>query len=55
MKRICPILLSCLLAACFGGEHEDVKQWMKENTKDLRGAIPPLPKVVPYQPVPLLE
>lgn len=55
MKRICPILLSCLLAACLGGEHEDVKQWMKENTKDLRGAIAPLPKVVPYQPVPYLN
>lgn len=55
MKRICPILFSCLLAACMGGEHEDIKEWMKENTKDLRGGIPPLPKVVPYQPVPYMS
>lgn len=55
MKRLCPIVLCLLFAACSGGEHEDIKQWMKENTKDLRGGIQPLPKVVPYQPVPYLN
>lgn len=55
MKRLYLTTACLLLAACSGGEHEDIKQWMKENTKDLRGNVQPLPKVVPYQPVPYLS
>lgn len=44
-------LLSGVLAACSGGDHEDLRQWMKENTKDLRGNIPKLPEVKPYEPI----
>lgn len=58
MKALHPLLMIgfCLLvAACASEEHSDIRQWMKENTKDLRGGIPPLPKVVPYQPVPYLS
>lgn len=47
-------LLPCaliLLAACSGGEQEELRQWMKEETKDFRGRIPPLPQVKPYEPV----
>lgn len=51
MRYLYPIVFCVLLAAC-GGEHEDIKQWMKENTKGLRGGVPKLPPVVPYQPVP---
>jgi len=46
------VALSGVLAACSGGDHEDLRQWMKENTKDLRGSIPRLPDVKPYEPVP---
>ncbi|HRE17371.1 MAG TPA: pilus assembly protein PilP [Rhodocyclaceae bacterium] len=28
-----------------------MRQWMRENTKDLRGGIPKLPPVIPYVPV----
>lgn len=52
MKHILLIALSISLAACAGGDHEDLKQWMAENTKDLRGNIPKLPEVKPYEPVP---
>lgn len=52
MKQIVLISLCAALAACSGGEHEDLKQWMAENTKDLRGNVPKLPEVRPYQPVP---
>lgn len=46
-------LIPCLaLAGCLNGEHEDLRAWMKENTKDLRGNIPKLPQVIAYQPVP---
>ncbi|MGE5469095.1 MAG: pilus assembly protein PilP [Ignavibacteria bacterium] len=37
-----------LLAACGGEEHSDIKQWMREATKDLRGHVPPLPEVKPF-------
>ncbi len=57
MKTFHPLLIGfcVLVAACASEEHSDIRQWMKENTKDLRGGIPPLPKVVPYQPVPYLS
>lgn len=41
-----------LLVACGGAEHQDLRQWMDENTRDMRGKIPPLPEVLVYQPVP---
>lgn len=41
-----------LVAACSGDDHEDQRQWMNEVSKDIRGKIPPLPEVKPYEPVP---
>lgn len=52
MKRTALIVLCVLLGACGGSDHEELKQWMAENTKDLRGNIPKLPEVKPYEPVP---
>ena len=52
MKRLMLVALCGALGACSGGDHEDLKQWMVENTKDMRGNIPKLPEVKPYQPVP---
>jgi type IV pilus assembly protein PilP len=46
------IALFVFLAACSGEGHEDLKQWMAESTKDLKGAVPKLPEVLPYQAVP---
>lgn len=40
------------LAACGGGEQEELRQWMQQQTKDFRGKVPPLPEVKPYEPVP---
>lgn len=40
------------LAACAGSDHEDLRQWMAESTKDMRGNVPKLPEVKPYEPVP---
>lgn len=48
MKRILYIVLCAGLAACGGEEHEDLRQWMKEATKDLKGRVPPLPEIKPY-------
>lgn len=49
MKRTAAILIACLgLAACGGEEHQDLKQWMKEATRDLKGRVPPLPEIKPF-------
>lgn len=52
MKRLILVAISCVLAACAGGDHEDLRQWMVDSTKDMRGGIPKLPEVQPYQSVP---
>jgi type IV pilus assembly protein PilP len=52
VKRLILVALCGALGACSGGDHEDIKRWMAENTKDMRGNIPKLPEVKPYEPVP---
>lgn len=52
MKRILLLTLCAMLAACADGDHEDVRRWMEDNSRDLRGRIAKLPEVLPYQPVP---
>ena len=44
--------LGLLLAACGGGEYQDLKEELKKLTSDLRGKVAPLPVVKPYEPVP---
>ncbi len=49
----CPAwLIGCLvillLSGCGSGEHEDIKQWMAESSRDLRGRAPPLPELKPF-------
>lgn len=51
MKRALQLLLVVALAGCGGSDHEDLRQWMAESAKGLRGNIPPLPEVLPYVPV----
>jgi len=49
MRRIWPLVVApFLLAACGSEEHSDIKQWMKDATKDMRGHVPPLPEVKPF-------
>jgi type IV pilus assembly protein PilP len=45
------IVACCLLSACSGGDHEDLRNWMRDATKDLPGKVPPLPQVQPYEAV----
>lgn len=52
MKRLSLVVLCCALGACSGGDHEELRQWMADSSKDMRGNIPKLPEVQPYQPVP---
>lgn len=52
MRAIAVVAACMTLAACSGGENEDLRQWMDETSKDLKGGIPPLPEVKSYEPVP---
>lgn len=53
MRKIAVALAGIVLAACSGGgDHEDLRRWMNDVSKDIKGRIPPLPEVKPYEPVP---
>lgn len=51
MKKIAVLMLGVLLAACSSQDHDDLRQWMKEATANIKGRIPALPQVKPYEPV----
>ena len=42
------IVASLALAACSTDEHQDLKQWMKDVTKDMKGRVKPLPEMKPF-------
>lgn len=49
MRTSATITIACLLLlGCGGEEHEDIKTWMHESTKDLKGRVPPLPQIKPF-------
>ena len=52
MKRFLIVIALCGLQGCSGGDHEELRLWMDENSKDLKGKVPKLPEVTPYQAVP---
>ncbi len=52
MRNLAIITAVLFLAACGGDEHQDLKEELKNLSKDLRGRIQPLPVVKPYEPVP---
>lgn len=52
MMRPFVMILALLLSSCASDDNDNLKQWMVDNTKDLRGAIPKLPDVMQYIPVP---
>ncbi len=52
MKIALTLILAAFLASCSSNDHEDLRTWMRESSKDLRGNVPKLPEVFPYKPVP---
>lgn len=40
-----------LLGGCGVEEHQDLRDWMLEQEKGMRGRIDPLPTVTPYEPL----
>lgn len=51
MRKISIALICVAMVACTGGDNQDLRQWMNEAGKDIKGKIPPLPEVKPYEPV----
>ncbi len=37
-----------MLTGCGEAEHEDIKKWMAESSRDMRGRVPPLPELRPF-------
>jgi type IV pilus assembly protein PilP len=42
------VLAAIVLAACGGEEHQDVKDWMADASKDMHGRVQPIPEIRPF-------
>jgi type IV pilus assembly protein PilP len=51
IRLILVIQLCLLIAACGGGEGDDLDKFMEESAKDMHAKIEPLPEVKPYVPL----
>ena len=52
MRKFAVVMASSALVACSSGDHQDLRQWMVEVSKDMKGSVPALPVVTPYEAVP---
>ena len=50
MKRWPVLALGVLLAGCGGESHQDLRAWMAEQGKGVKGKLEPLPQMKPYEP-----
>ena len=52
MKRakLTVIVAVALLAGCGGDSHQDLRDWMATQGKDVKGRLDPLPTIRPYEP-----
>jgi type IV pilus assembly protein PilP len=48
LKLLSILLLGFVLAACDGGDGDDLDQYMRDATKDVKPRVKPLPEVKPY-------
>lgn len=51
-KTLLLVAIVASMTGCADQDHDDLRQWMDENSRDLRGQVKPLPKVLVYEPVP---
>ena len=42
--------IGVLLAGCGGESHQDLRAWMQEQGKGVKGKLDPLPQMKPYEP-----
>ena len=53
MKRVACISMmtvAMLVAGCGESSHQDLRNWMAEQGKGVRGKLDPLPQIKPYEP-----
>jgi len=43
-------IAAILVTACGGESHQDLRAWMQDQGKGMRGKLDPLPQVRPYEP-----
>jgi type IV pilus assembly protein PilP len=49
-RRCLIVCLTLFVAACGGESHQDLRAWMLEQGKGVKGKLDPLPQVKPYEP-----
>jgi type IV pilus assembly protein PilP len=42
------LLLPLLLLGCASEEHQDLRQWMRDEAKGMKGKVPPLPEITAF-------
>ena len=52
MRTFTLVVACVVLSACSSSENDDLRKWMNDVTRNIKGSIPPLPQVKPYEPVP---
>src|SRR5438477_1769129 len=50
IRRVAMCVAVAISIAGCGGQHEDLKAWMQEQGKGVKGKLDPLPQVKPYEP-----
>jgi type IV pilus assembly protein PilP len=48
MKKFASLIIVLALAACGGEEQGELKTWMRDQAKSMKGRVPPLPPVKSY-------
>lgn len=48
MRVFLPLLGAIFLAACGDSEHQDLKGWMAEASRDMHGRVQPIPEIKPF-------
>ena len=49
-RLACWVGIGLLIAGCSGEIHQDLRAWMQEQGKGVKGKLDPLPQVKPYEP-----
>lgn len=44
-RYLLSLLAVSLMSACGSEEHQDIKQWMNDSSKDMRGRVQPIPEI----------
>ena len=47
---LCGVAVALSVAGCGGESHQDLRAWMQEQGKGVKGKLDPLPQVKPYEP-----